>query len=241
MNNKAKFLLTLVIGMASLAILQPSTVCATTVSIGSSYGPYQVNLGGEFTFFSTDLSSMIANYDSAAKNQMGGLPNFQTFCVEGNEHIYTNTTYNVALNDHSVLGNNYLSLGAAWLYSQFAQGTLNGYNYTGSRTTTADQLQKAIWHYMGGQEGQSGYDSSNPFEVLAAGHFLSDANANATAGLNNFGVWVLNLTIGNDNYQDQLIYNPAPDGGATAMLLGVGLLGLFLFNRKVSRRQAAAV
>ena len=148
MNNKAKFLLTLVIGMASLAILQPSTVCATTVSIGSSYGPYQVNLGGEFTFFSTDLSSMIANYDSAAKNQMGGLPNFQTFCVEGNEHIYTNTTYNVALNDHSVLSNNYLILGAAWLYSQFAQGTLTGYNYTGSRTTTADQLQRAIWHYM---------------------------------------------------------------------------------------------
>jgi VPDSG-CTERM motif len=228
MNNKTKFFLTLVIGMASLAILQPSTVCATTVSIGNTYGPYEVNPGGEFTFFSTDLSSMIANYNSAAKNQMGGSLNFQTFCVEGSEFISTNTTYNVALNDHSVLSNNYLTLGAAWLYSQFAQGSLSGYNYGANRTTTADQLQRAIWHYMGGQEGQGGYDSSNPFEVAAKNFFGSDANANATAGLNNFGVWVLNLTIGSNNYQDQLIYNPSvPDGGTTVMLLGLALVGLF--------------
>src|SRR5450432_678995 len=154
-----------VITITALAV---PTLFANTMSTVDGYGPFQYGQGGEFTFQSTDLSAFIAGYYSGAKNQYAAAtPNFQTFCVEGAETVSPNTTYTFAFNSKTVASANQpLSVGAAFLYSQFASGALlsstPGYNYAntgGTRATiggSANLLQNAIWHYMGGIEGTGG-------------------------------------------------------------------------------------
>ena len=107
-------------------------------------------------------------------------------------------------------------------------------------------LQATIWWLEG--------ETSNPnniFSNLVTTQFAGAANAmldNATTG--QFGVGVLNLWGDIDHTQlaqDQLVlipgFNPlgtVPDGGSTAMLLGLGLLGLFAAGWKLNRRSHAA-
>ena len=127
MKISTKSFIVLLAGIAALACLQPSTVFATqyTVRTVGGYGPYQTGVGGEFTFFSQDLANVIANYCAGAQDQYnvtGDKPNFQTFCVEGQEFVYPNTRFNVVLNNQSVSTGVFLTSGAAWLYSQFASG-----------------------------------------------------------------------------------------------------------------------
>src|SRR5215813_886811 len=105
MKIRTKSLFVLIAGIVALAALQSSTVCATQVRTVGGYGPYQTGVGGEFTFFSLDLASVIANYCAGAQDQYnvaGDKPNFQTFCVEGQEFVYPNTKFNVVLNNQSV-------------------------------------------------------------------------------------------------------------------------------------------
>ena len=61
---------------------------------------------------------------------------FQTFCVEDSEYFSPGSTYNVQLNTAAVYGmpgatsgSEPVTLGTAWLYSQFANGSLSGYDY----------------------------------------------------------------------------------------------------------------
>ena len=83
---------------------------------------------------------------------MVAMPNgsIQSFCIESSEYINP-TSYWVnlssAANEGGVPGGvDPLSVGAAYLYSQFAEGTLAGYDYTNTgvgRKTSAGQLQQA--------------------------------------------------------------------------------------------------
>ena len=100
---------------------------------------------------------------------------------------------------------------------------------------------------MGGQEGQTAYDGSNKYEAWVAGSILSggfgsDAAANVAAATGFDNVYVLNLTtLDGRAAQDQLIYttgpipNVIPDGGMTAMLLGMAMTGLAFISRRVRR------
>src|SRR5262249_13173839 len=124
MRKTAYFGAFLVSMAASVAYGAYSTV-ETTGNGGNyaGYGPFQSGVGGEFTLYSPDLASYIANYAPAAQNQVAGaIPSFQTFCVEGNEYIYPNTTYDVTFNGVTEYTGTTLSKGAAYLYSQFASG-----------------------------------------------------------------------------------------------------------------------
>ena len=236
---------------------------AATVTTIDGYGPYQTGVGGEFTLQTSDsIMNAIANsYYSDARNQYGSGTSFQTFCVEGREYIYPNTTAEVVFNSVSVFTGNPLSKGAALLYSMFASGNWAsgiGYSYSGGYGSTAaarwggtgssaDLLQKAIWALMGGQESQV-FDSSNPYEawVASANGLGSWANAMAAASTGEDGVYILNMwvpgKVGQQGYamQDQLVWagnnaipNVVPDGGLTVMLLGMGLTGLGFVSRRI--------
>jgi VPDSG-CTERM motif len=228
-----------VIAMTALAV---PTLFANTMSTVDGYGPFQTGQGGEFTFQSSDLSAFINGYYSGAKNQYtaaGATPNFQTFCVEGAETVSPNTTYTFAFNSKTVASANQpLSVGAAFLYSQFASGALlsstPGYDYgtDAGRLVDAGLLQNAIWHYMGGIESTGSVDPLNPYETYASTFFGSDANAQAVASVGFDGVSVLNSFNANGSgAQDMLIWN-SPDGGTTVMLLGMGLMGLVFISRR---------
>ena len=119
-----------------------------------------------------------------------------------------------------------ISVGTAWLYHEFQNGTLD-YDYTpGTPGTPADHreasalaLQKAIWYL----EQESG-GSLNAYTTLAANQFGSLANAM----LDNAGqipVAVMNLWTPSHGYvQDQLVCIPAP-GAILLGSIGVCLVG----------------
>ncbi len=226
--KKLGFMLLLVAAVAS-----PATAGTVTFS-GSTYAS---GVGGEFTFTVNGGSLDISHYSTLTSN-IGATPSFQTFCLEANEYIQQGYTYNVALSDSAVLGgitggpSDPISVGTAWLYSQFATGTLAGYDYGAGRTTSAAALQNAIWWL----EGEGG--AKNSF-VLAAETALglNDTTVKYDAGTNNYGVYALNLTAdtcaggySGPNCQSQLVY--VPDGGATLMLLGGALVGIGALRRK---------
>jgi hypothetical protein len=239
MNAMKKIGLLLVVAMA-LA----SPVVAGQIQVGypaSSYGIYQSGLGGEFTLNPLTGWLSLAAYGSSTQN-VGVSGTFQTFCIEGNETISGySATYNAALSQNAMYGSqpttgDPISVGTGWLYSQFAQGTLAGYNFGGTtaqRQASAGLLQNAIW-WLEGEEGIT-YNSANPFMFAVVQQFQTPAAAMADGGWN-YGVYALNLwavggTLETSRVQDQLFYQ-VPDGGTTLMLLGGALVGIGALRRK---------
>lgn len=198
---------------------------------GSGYGPYQTGLGGEFTLDpSADLEWVLGSYASGiSSNVIPGT--FQSFCLEVSEHVSAYATYNAVLNNAAVLGGggavngaDPISIGTAYLYSEFAKGTLKDYAFTGTETAreaSAALLQNAIW-YLEGEGGAANYYYDLAKEVLLVNNVFADNNGK-------FNVAVLNLTASDGRHQDVLVATPIPPA---LWLLGSGLLGLVALHRK---------
>lgn len=261
------------LGILALVFAAASVSSAFGTTIALSGGAYQNGIGGEFTATvgttPNSLDAYIGTYSPlAATNSIdGSVNNFQTFCIEYNEHFnWTPATYTSAVSSAAIHGGvpggeDPVSVGTGWLYSQFAQGLLkdnlgNSYFTTGSRYTNAGELQNAIWWL----EGEITTDQSNNRYIKAAATALGVGstvpNASPLEGgtglaantLNNghnaawFGVSALNLGPFDGNpitSQDQLIYqytgNQVPDGGATLLLLGLSLSGMGALQRRMRR------
>lgn len=231
MNNKNKLFLSAVIAFA-LSVAAGSNASANTLIL--DYGTHHSGNGGEFNAFSATLNPVTMGYVSPAMANVGHGGGFETFCLEFNEEFIPGGTYNYSISDAAFHGgvpggSDPLSIGTAWLYLNFAKHTLTGYDYTNA---DAGALQNTIW-WLEGEAGDPG--SGNEFRNLVLTQF--GGGAAAMANNNGFyGVGVLNLTYLNGNLsQDQLTL--VPDGGTTAMLLGLGLLALFLPSLKLFRRR----
>lgn len=226
----------LVLMVVLAAIVMPSMGAAYSIISGSSYGIYQTGLGGEFTLTADGgLESLLGAYTGDTSL---GTDKFQTFCVEEAEKLYLNTTYTAKLSDSAIYGGvgptgDPLSKGTAYLYFQFVTGNLSGYNYKGTeaqRELSAGYLQNTIWMLEG--ESHTIADG-NPYPNLVLTKFGSaatDPNYNVSTGLREYPVFVANLTIGDNRYQDVLVV-ATPIPGAL-WLLGSGLLGLVAVRRR---------
>lgn len=194
------------------------------------------------------------------KNETVQEQGIETFCVEMTETMSPGTPYTASLDGNTISpgakgARNYLTMGTAYLYSQFAQGKLSGYDYTSGpgREVSADELQDAIWYLQGemttGNGGnQNDWDNGNlaysfnlsdptadPFVALAeqaCGNSLAGAECTNTL----YYVQVLELTCGTQPAQDQLIYCPVPEPGTLAagalFLVPLGWSVLRRFHRK---------
>jgi hypothetical protein len=235
----------------ALAALFAFTQMAAADSVQYVGGPYQYGSGGEFTMIptGTTLPGLVNSYAPTTRGQVAGSINFQTFCLEYAEHISGGGTYYAVLNNAAVTGGtgtlsgDKISIGTAFLYYQFAKGTLTVYDYTNPGRSTginpsADLLQRAIWFL----EGESG-GADNSFVEYARNQLHLDNTGLEADNHGTYTVGVLNLWsdadhVGNlakdgDNYlyarQDVLILTPEP---MTMLLFGLGLAGLAGLRRK---------
>jgi len=164
-------------------------------------------------------------------NAPGGV--FQTFCVESNESIVFNTTYNYTASTSAVAGGysggnpDALDAKTAYLYTQFWNGTLSGYTYTqgSGRVASATSLQLALWKIEGEiQPGALTTAYNNDTQAQAwVSAATSAVSAGTWTGIGN--VRILNLTDVSTGANIQsvlamLAVVPLP----SALMLGFGLM-----------------
>jgi hypothetical protein len=230
--------------LVMLGLLAVPALAVQTVQVGypgSGYGTWQTGQGGEFTLNPTGFDpKFLAQYDPTKTSNIGIPGTFQTFCLEEQEYIYPYpATYTVVFSDSAYYGGvgggsngDPISVGTAYLYYQFAKGTLPGYVYSGTgRHTSAAALQNAIWYLE--QEGGS---ISQAYKTILINAGLGSTEAqwriNNSDAVKPYDVAALNMydSTGKVLYQDQLALT-VPGGGVPvpgAVLLGgigVGLVG----------------
>jgi len=208
--------------------------------------------------YTTVNGTAVGTADGTRMNAgFGGQIGFQTFCIEHNENVSLPGTYDVAISDGAIYGGvaggidpdglgplpttDKISVGTAYLYSQFATGNLAGYIYAngGTRAASAVKLQEAIWYLEDEISLTLAQITANSFLQAAftahgaIGAGVGNAAGGAKADNSIYGVKALNLGGASPNQkQDQLIM--VPDGGLTATLLGLGMGGLAVLRRKLS-------
>lgn len=228
--------------LASVASAETLKLNLNPFSNGNGLG------GGEFS--AVGVSSAI---DKSAYNALSLYQgNIETFCLEFNEHFTPGTTYDYSISSRAFGGDvaggggDPLSIGTAWLYSQFATGVLSGFSYdystpsaVAARQLSSSYLQLAFWYLEDETQFISGYTSynpaTNPFLALAAQQ-LGGYGALKTDANGAYGVAVLNITSNNgaNMHQSQVYLTPSvPDTASTLALLGLAFAGLVAVRRKL--------
>jgi hypothetical protein len=226
-----KKLATLSVLTAALAASSAFAADTLTLHLEPYYGGTG---GGEFRITGTPFG---AGYVAGVTANVGGAGGFQSFCLEAAETVNPGTTYNYIIETKAIQGGvgpggDTLSRGTAWLYEEFAKGTLAGYAFGGTeaeREQSARDLQDAIWWL----EDEGG--ANNGFVALAQAALGGDIKEDYDPTTSS--VRVLHLYArGVPWVQDILVYDPpgVPDGGLTLAMLGAGLTGLAFARRRNS-------
>ncbi len=221
---------------AAALLVSPSVFAAMNVTLLQDTANYSYGNGGEFRAVGDAGLNSVVNWSAyTASTASQGNGYFQTFCIEDTEYFTPGVTYSASLNNNAMYGHvggapgTPVTMGTAWLYSQFASGALGAYDYTygSGRTLTAGSLQQAIWYFQGEAAG-----AVNSWTALAESALGGQAAAFAAAN-GAFGVKA--LVLGEPGMvQDQLVIVPEP----TTIVAGIGTLALLLLGAGVHTKRA---
>lgn len=171
-----------------LKVLKISSVLASAVVALSAPNLFASLVGsGEITITAPGLSSGDADGPYSVKtisvSSGPNLGNFETFCLGSQVDYYSGGSYSYQIStqvqpfaDGTSGGLAYITLGTAWLYSQYEAGALGD----GSKNDSVNNsLQLAIWYLQGKQAG--GQDNTFVTEAMNAinslgGNYLANAN-----------------------------------------------------------------
>lgn len=237
-----------IFGLVICAIMTAQVLAVPTIK-AYQYPGYYLPGAGEITIVPSDWDwDPLQHYADSTKN-IGQEPSFQTFCMELGEDIFEDTAYEVVFSDRAIIGGvglagDPLSVGVAWLYHEFQNGVLDGYDYdpNNNRGLRAYDLQNTIWWL----EGDLLIDPNNIFSNAVVDKFGSAAAAMADNN-GQYDVLVMNLWVEGhvgdftwnpqeEKYmyliQDTLVCVPAP-GAVLLGGIGVGLVGWLRKRRTI--------
>jgi len=243
-------------------------LCAVIVMAGvlvapSVFASLDYGATGTITMLTGPASFSYGNGGEFTAITSGFLGTFQTFCIEDNEYIAAGSgSYTYRINSGAVAGGisgqdatdpftgsrmDNISIGTAWLYSQFRKGTLAGYDYANDagHYTSAGDLQNAIW-YLEGEGGVNnnyvtlaettlGLNGSPQFTPNSV--FNDSVGAYDVVALNLFGGPYAGYNGAHAGFnQDQLAIVPEPGTviSGMLMLLPFGASTLRILRRKQS-------
>lgn len=221
--------------MIVLAFVTPAMAGITIFQTPNASG----GAGGEFTI---GVDTALLKYKALYSDKVSSANSFQSFCLENwnpaeatwsGSADYTINSYAINGGGGATDGKDIISIGTAWLYQQFAKGTLDGYDYTlgTGRSDDAIALQKAFWWL----ENENGGDYNSEFiskAILGLGLAGSISDIQTALRANNtiYAVAVINPYQGSTLRQSQLILVPVP-GALILASLGTGFVG-WLRRRK---------
>ncbi len=163
---------------------------------------------------------------------------FASFCLEANVFVSSNGVYTYTINPDAIAGGpnmhgpagpgggDLISFGTTWLFTQFHNGTLDdafaggGGNYKHHELQNSVALQNAIWMLEDEITPTTTNFYLNEVQAIFGSKVYDNANSDVIA---------LNPWKGKTDVQSFLYM---PDGGMTALLLGLGLVGLSVAARR---------
>lgn len=155
---RAACAISILCALTSAALAATLTINTTAYSNGNGLG------GGEYTITSATLSN--SGYSSLVTSGFA-VGAIEAFCLEYGEHFSPGSSYSYTISNAATLGSggavngsDLISNGTAWLYAQFATGTLANYSYApAGRSASNTQLQLAFWYLEDETQLISGYGS----------------------------------------------------------------------------------